>query len=98
MKKNNIIYRLFLPIFLIFLISGFIFFIPPVNLPVILLLILLISIFSYFLLKIFLPKKIVLSTTVFVLIFLILSSLKLLDLMNFILLLSLFIGIFTLLK
>ncbi|OGK23364.1 hypothetical protein A2954_03710 [Candidatus Roizmanbacteria bacterium RIFCSPLOWO2_01_FULL_37_12] len=98
MSKHTADLKWVFPVLLSTSIAVFIIFIPPENQIVITLLILLVSLLCYFLLNYFLQKKITLIFSIFVFLALLLLSLKLLDLINSILLLSLFVGIVTLLK
>jgi len=85
-------------IFILGLIALFAFIIPPTNLAPILIMNILVSAFFYFLFKTFLIKKLAISLTVPIFLIITLLSLKLFDLLNFILVISLSIAVGLLIK
>ncbi len=87
----------FIIVFLTILIAITVFF-PPASLQIILIYILLISATTYGLLRIRMPRKYSLLTAVFVLSVLLLKASQLFDTINVVLLISLFVGIFALIK
>ncbi|OGK23764.1 hypothetical protein A3A46_00375 [Candidatus Roizmanbacteria bacterium RIFCSPLOWO2_01_FULL_37_13] len=97
-RKRKLNYNLIFTVILSFIIGLFIFFIPPLSQLISTVLILLIGVLCYAIGKFFFQRKISLIISIFIFLTLFLLSLKLLDPVNFILLLSLFIGVFTLLK
>jgi len=85
-------------IFILAVIAIFAFIVPPTNLGFILIMNILVGIFFYFLFKIFLAKQPALIITLPIFLIITLLSLKLFDLLNVILVISLSIAVGLLIK